>query len=395
MFKRYHSYGHAYGLNLILTPFELAKIIGEWNSLRGKMIRSMPEDFEREEWAYVMTFLGSSNLNRILDQTFGPQVEGEVYSNIRLHRPRGPVAVWLPNNVSLLGPLLVILISLTGNRILIKAGSRSKNLTSSFIDYALHNLSSGDLTAYLEQMIRIAYFDHDDVRNSEMSGEASVRIFFGSDQAAKDIQALPHSIMTVDFFFTDKQSELWLEPDSVDDETIENLIKVFAVYGQAGCTSPRCVYLIDGNELQAIELRERIVETWSSVFKGIPPQHIASSVTMATQLAKTYGWDVAVVPNRGAAIATGDSVCKTPDANMLLPITWIRLEDRIKAIPENIQTIGHSSPDQSLDKWLQVLEKTNVKRFVPLGEMHHFGPTWDGFGFWRQLFEEVDMRIQS
>jgi len=30
---------------------------------------------------------------------------------------------------------------------------------------------------------------------------------------------------------------------------------------------------------------------------------------------------------------------------------------------------------------------------VPIGNMHHFGPVWDGYGFWRQLFEEIEIVI--
>ena len=32
---------------------------------------------------------------------------------------------------------------------------------------------------------------------------------------------------------------------------------------------------------------------------------------------------------------------------------------------------------------------TRAKRVVPIARMHHFGPVWDGRGFWREAFEEV------
>ena len=36
---------------------------------------------------------------------------------------------------------------------------------------------------------------------------------------------------------------------------------------------------------------------------------------------------------------------------------------------------------------------TKAKRFVPVSSMHHFGHVWDGYAFWRQLFEEVEVRL--
>jgi hypothetical protein len=32
-----------------------------------------------------------------------------------------------------------------------------------------------------------------------------------------------------------------------------------------------------------------------------------------------------------------------------------------------------------------------VKRFVPLAEMHRFGPIWDGQSFWRGTFDRMEI----
>jgi len=60
-------------------------------------------------------------------------------------------------------------------------------------------------------------------------------------------------------------------------------------------------------------------------------------------------------------------------------------------LPANIQTIGHVVKYPNDPKWLQMLERTHVLRWVPLGRMHHFGPVWDGQDFWRQLFTWVEV----
>lgn len=393
MYNSTYSFGSKWGASVVSTPTDIDLIIESWGKLRTKMIRTMPPDFEREEWAYVIQFLGPSILNRVISQTFGDKL-GTIKEAERMYRPRGTVAVWLPNNVSLLGPLLLVLISLSGNKAIFKSGTRSKNLTQSFLDYGLDYLPDEPLKDYLLQNVQLFHFDRADKKNEEMSKGADVRIFFGSDAAAKSIQKLKRQIHTLDFFFTDKQSELWMHPSNIDDDMIVDLIKVFAVYGQAGCTSPKCVYLIDGCEKDAVRIRNRIVHLWSRVFKEQPPQHIASSVTLDEQMAKTQNWSTVVVPNRGAVIASGPVSNSVPEANMFLPITWQSIVERIESMPENIQTIGYAGLNLHTKEWQESLTKLTAKRIVPLKEMHHFGPTWDGYGFWRQLFEEVELKRQ-
>jgi hypothetical protein len=258
------------------------------------------------------------------------------------------------------------------------------------LDYGLENLPDGPLKNYLLHDVQLFHFDRADKKNEEMSKAADVRIFFGSDAAARSIQKLERQIHTLDFFFTDKQSELWMHPSNFDDDTIVDLIKVFAVYGQAGCTSPKCVYLIDGCEKDAVRLREKIAHLWPRVFKDRPPQHIASSVTLDEQMAKTQNWITEVVPNRGAVIASGPASNRMPEANMFLPITWQSIEERVESLPENIQTIGYAGLNLHTTEWQELLTKLTAKRIVPLREMHHFGPSWDGYRFWQQLFEEIE-----
>ena len=62
---------------------------------------------------------------------------------------------------------------------------------------------------------------------------------FGGDEAAEAIDRLPHPPGSVGYYFVDKRSEAWLEAAALDDETLGTLIKVFTIYGRAGCTSPR------------------------------------------------------------------------------------------------------------------------------------------------------------
>ena len=117
----------------VCLPYDPEALIGAWDGLRGKMARQVPEAFSRDEWAYLMTFLASDQLWEVYESVFGSRCT-PAEAGARMYYPRGSVAVWLPNNVSLLGPLVMILLSLTGNELRFKGGSRSEDLCAALLD---------------------------------------------------------------------------------------------------------------------------------------------------------------------------------------------------------------------------------------------------------------------
>ncbi len=124
-----------------------------------------------------------------------------------------------------------------------------------------------------------------------MASNSEIRIVFGSDQAATDIHDLPHPLGSSGFSFTDRQSEAWIEKGALNEDVLISLIKVFAIYGQAGCTSPRRVILLDGLRKMSWNLRDNLVQLWPKVIKQDPPMHVASSNILADQYARSLGWE--------------------------------------------------------------------------------------------------------
>lgn len=391
MFKQVQYYVNGQIGYTIYMPFKFEDIINDWGILQRKMIRNIPNGFTRDEWAYLILFLGKSDLIKPISISFGKPVTETGFSSNILVKPRGIISLWLPNNVSLLGPLMLIILSLSGNQILIKGGSRSKNLTGVFLDYILKNLPDGLLKNYLLNNVKLEFFEHSDDRNLKMASSAHVRIFFGSTEAGKEIDRLDHTLYSEGFYFIDRQSEAWIDFNTVDDELIDTLIKVFTVYGQAGCTSPQRVVLIDGNFELASVFREHLLARWNQIDNAIPPQYVASENIMAGQLFIAHGWNVKYVYCNKAVIPVGKNKLTGPDTLASLPITWGSLNETINQLPENIQTIGHSIAEKNYDYYLVNIASTSVKRFVPLSQMHHFGPIWDGFNFWNSLFEQIEI----
>ena len=120
----------------------------------------------------------------------------------------------------------------------IKVGSRSADLTSAFVEFVLSKLRPGPLATLLRTQLHCATFPRTDERNAEMAAGCQVRIVFGGDEAAEAIDRLPHPPGSVGYYFVDKRSEAWLESSALTDEALSTLIKVFTIYGRAGCTSP-------------------------------------------------------------------------------------------------------------------------------------------------------------
>jgi hypothetical protein len=377
-----------FGKNAVALPYSLDERIAAWESLRREMARGVAPAFTRDEWAYMVAFLDPAHLREIFTSTFGLHAEAAIQS---LWRPRGGIAIWLPNNVSLLGPLVLILASFTGQPIRVKVGSRSDELCGSFLEYCLANLPANELKEYLGSRITIDAFDRNDPRNAEMAAGASVRIAFGSDQAVAAVHALPHPVESTGISFGNKRSEAWVDTKSMDDTQVDMLLKVFAIYGQAGCTSPRRIVLLGGSKNQAFELRERMLQRWSVAIKRKPAMHVASSNFMNSQANSARGWDCKRVAGNSAVIGVGGVEQGEMLGLMSLPITWATLPEAIAHLPENIQTLGFIS--DAPEELLASLVSTRVKRFVPAHQMHHFGPVWDGVNFWASLFEEVQVAL--
>jgi len=380
----------ARGTACVALPFELEEVLADWSALRSRMARELPDAFQRDEWAYLLSFLERGNLLGAFVQGFGAPTDERTGVRL-LARPRGPVAIWLPNNVSLLGPLALVLLSLTGNELLLKGGSQSQDLTGAFLAFATQHLAPGALKRHLTERVRYEVFDRADARNAEYARRAVLRIVFGSDQAAEAIEALPHPLDSSSCAFVDRRSEAWVSAAALDEALLETLLKVFAIYGQAGCTSPRRVVLLDGNEAEARDLRDRLVSLWGRVVKGEPAQHVASSSILGGQWARALGWDVRLAPRNAAVLAAGALDLAPFEAPMGLPVVAASVERAAETLPENIQTIGHAVGDPTAPRWLELMARLRAKRFVPLARMHHFGPVWDGIDFWRRSFEEVEL----
>ena len=377
---------------LALLPFELPAVLSDWASLRPQMARQKPGAFTRDEWAYLISFLDRRNLEGTYAGAFGEPDESGADAVVNsVARPGGPVALWLPSNVSLLGALCLVLLSLTGNPLWIKAGSRGEDLTRDFLQYVLETLPAGALRDSLMSSVRAEAFARGDRRNAEWAAAARTRIVFGTDAAAEAIHALPHPPGSVGFSFVHRESEAWIEPAAADDALLEALLRVFAVYGLAACTSPSRVVLLDGTAEAARVLRDRLLTLWPRFFPAEPEMAVASTAVLDHQWAASLGWDSRLAPRHGAAFAVGHDGLDKPSGLRVLPIVPLSVDRALATLPERIQTIGHGVTAARERALLPSVAASRAARFVRLADMHRFGPVWDGQAFWRETFDLLEV----
>jgi len=401
-----HRFGTGERAVAVALPHDLEAMLDDWSGLRRKMVRDVPAEFTRDEWAYLVNFVAPCELRKAFTDAFGPAVDDKPDPPTSLLRPRGPVALWLPNNVSLLGPLTMVLVGLTGSPLWIKAGSRSDDLCGALIRWALRHLDDGPLRTWLRDRVVVEQLPRTDPAHATRSAEAAVRIVFGSDTGAAAIGALPSSPAAPFFAFVDKKSQAWAEPAALDDDALRTLIAVFAIYGRAGCTSPARLVLIDGTPEDCTRTTERLAPLLPQVTPGDVPMHRASENVMAAQLARAAGWRVRQVPRHAAVLLTaglltagpltaGDTpladLPAVPPGLLSLPVVSASLQEAAANLPANAQTVGHLVRDPGDERWLKALATTPACRFVPVGKMHHFGPVWDGIAWWRQLLQQTEL----
>lgn len=392
-----HWFSNGPASSAVSLPFSIHDRISEWQKLRKTMLKSKPEAFTRDDWAYLISFLDSKNLFSVFQDSFGLSLDSppQIIDRGYFLRPKGCVALWLPNNVSMLGPLTMILVSLSGNRQLIKAGSSANDLASAFYQFIFDHHKDPSLQTYFREHVVLGQFDRQDPRNLEMASQADVRLVFGSNEAGVAIDQMPHPVGSQTFAFIDKSSQAWMDLDAINDDTLAQLIKVFSIYGQAGCTSPKKLVIIGAKRQDADDVCQRMASLWSQMNLTKVQMHQASDNIMQAQFAAGLGWKSYLAKNNAGLLVSGDLNLLTPDGNLCLSVVAVEsIDQALMQLPKNIQTIGFSI--KSLDLKLLtalLLKQSSLKRLVPIAQMHHFSHVWDGFPYWLNLFEQVEVKF--
>ena len=363
-----------WGVTGVASAVRPSEVAAAWSGLREAMVRELPDAFTRDEWAYLIQFLERGALLGFVEAGFGRFLGARSGGFARLATGRREATLVLPNNVSLLGPLMLAVATLSAERVTVKIGSRGDDVVKPFLDFAAKHATPA-LNAVLAR-IDAQRLERDHPTLKGWLETADVRVAFGSDAAVKAVESSPHKPTSRFLGFGDMYSEAWLA-GAVGDDVLDTLIKVFAIYGQAGCTSPRRVVLLDGTEAELQTLAGRLSARWPRVMRRQVPMHIASQNVMHAQLCRHAGVDVALTPGHGAVLVRAPLGAAVPPGPMTLVLSTAALGDAVRALPANVQTLGLAVGARAAEV-VSAASRTKVRRVVPLGRMHYFGPVWDG-----------------
>ena len=101
MSEKLHIFYSGERKSLVALPFQLEEVINAWNALRSVMIRNFPDEFTREEWAYLIQFISMNSLGAPFREYFGEAQKDTDFTEVNsLFKTRGTVGMWLPNNVT-------------------------------------------------------------------------------------------------------------------------------------------------------------------------------------------------------------------------------------------------------------------------------------------------------
>lgn len=380
-------------ISSVFLPLPTTQIFQAWSELQKIMVKKQPHEFTRSEWAYLISFLQRENLQEFFQTHFGSEITSNSQGGPhQIFKARGHISIWLPSNVSLLGPLNVIALSLTGNQVTVKTSSSGKDLTSLFIEYVIQNSTDRSFAEQIKKSFSVAAFSHGDSRQNDFSLKADVRLFYGSDAAAEAVKKLPVKSTALDFMFVDKVSEAWLNWNCSDAE-LESLADVFFLYGREGCTSPLRVIVIDADAERSKQFCQRLVNICNQKFHQPVQTHLASSHLFSTQSGQIEGWSIYPGKENNFVVGLGTYQLQWPIKGYVLPVIPSSLSHALKELPKNIQTIGLALDQQQKSQLLQSISSVQAKRLVPLAQMHHYAMSWDGFEYWRNCFESMETNL--
>lgn len=376
----------------VILPFSLAFRLNDYSDLQKSMIRNRDPNFSRSEWAYLINFISKSNLKSIFVKTFGEITDIDINNGL-YYSPFTHISVWLPNNVSLLGPLTVAMLSLIGARVEVKVGSRSLDLVSKLRDFIVTHQPESKLANWFTQEMKIHEVDRTSSVNKSMSAAADVRIVFGSNDAARGVDLLDHPLHSKGLYFSDRVSEAWISADFINEKSVlKDLVSVFMVYGQAGCTSPKRICIIGGDSESAKFLQNNLIKNWESYNLPKVEQNIASQNILLKQLLDAEGRPNCLAPGSSAVFFLDEVNFPAPRSNNSISVQAGRFEDFIESQPDNLQTIGYAlTPNDKRCALPLISRMKSVSRFVNLANMHDFGPVWDDRNWFLELFRVTDV----
>lgn len=346
------------------------------------MIRSKPEQFTRDEWGFVIDFMGHSNCCRFWSVLSDKSVITQTKIPIN-------IVIWLPNNVNLLGVLLFFLYSHYNTKLFFKTGSTGNDKLKHLIDWINSKSDFLNLQNFIKRNLVLVEAEKSSEINKDISQLADVKIIFGSDATCSAIKSYPTKISCKEFYFANKRSILAVLSSELEDLDIGKWFKIATLFGRHGCTSPCDLYVIID---KPVNLRQKLENINLEDNKELFNETLYNEIIVTKQVSNYYNSNfVEIGQVKYPIIQFPDDENKNllTTSPFILTFQEISEENFFNMEDPNIQTIASFGKS----KQFIVSKIKNFKylpsRIVEIEHSHYLDPVWDGLNWWADSFKCV------
>ncbi|MCR5709034.1 MAG: acyl-CoA reductase [Bacteroidales bacterium] len=308
--------------------------------------------------------------------------------------PRGLACHWLAGNVQILGMFALVQCILAKNVNLLKVSARDGGVFSSLLGAfeELSYTSAEGRTLYGRDLLRtlaVVYFPRESAGLGElMSKSADIRIAWGGQEAVRTVAGYPSIIGSETVIFGPKLSFAVISREMLSDEqTARKLARRVSVdasvFDQTGCASPHNLFVEKGGGVSPAHFCEILGEAMRKTELQIPKPGMSPEQVSAIHSVRgvydfcgvTFGSD-----SMSWTILADDSndLHKPVYSRALFVHEVDDIEDSLKHVTEDIQTIGIEAPRERAAAYAAKAASLGAARFPQIGRMLNYEAPWDG-----------------
>lgn len=385
-----------------LPPFS-QKAMDFVSSLSSTILKT-PEAKRFPEAIALGFWLRRSNIQRIIEGFLKRRPSNSYYSS------RGLAFHIAPSNVDTIFVYSWILALLCGNRNIVRISTRQSRQMQVLLN-CIDDVLAQDDHREISRRLSVIRYDSTDELTARISKSTDIRVVWGGDQTVLTIRKIPLPPTSIDLSFANKWSIALIDLDSwqsQSDAEKSEIARKFSLdsfqFGQAACSSPRCVVWInrDRSEFETDEFWKLVYKHLEDLFEFAEVDYVnklvASDVLAANGLVRrkhTQDNRVIRLEIDGRDIKNFIHRDEQCDAGFFLECQIDDLGVLLSQVDRKVQTI--SSFGISSQTWDFYMMQGNVKgldRVVPFGKALDFDVCWDGFDLLSSFTRLISVNLE-
>jgi len=372
------------------------EISSYWTTLNSKSSTIIKEN----NIGFLIPWLKKSNLEKMFKQNLGKlDVLDRPNTKIQIKNfgtPKGNIVHWIAGNVPVLGIISLFQGILTKNKNIIKVPKSYMNILPELLDdistrsFKIGNevISGNDILS----CVMVLYIDRDNSKiQSELSKIANVRIAWGGREAIESIVDLPKDIDCNDIIFGPRESLAVISKENISNleqanDLASKLVSDIVTFDQYGCNSPHNVFVEKGSEIDIHDFSKKIAEQFEIKFKKTKNNRTnwadAYNVLVKRFIYSAKDEYDAIYSDGLEWTILVDKKNNSPNKPVFGRTIFVKeissINDIKNVLPNRIQTVGYSIPENRLNDFIFDVANKGALRFSLLGKMSLYENPWDG-----------------